>query len=438
MIFVLPLLLANIVQQLYDAVDMVVIGQFVGNSGTAGVATGAEIATLITFAANSFGSAGQIYVSQLYGAQKHKAISEVIATALIAMLTLALFFTVICFLFVDTFLNWLNCPPEAFQQAHNYMVIVSLGFPFIFGYNMICGILRGVGEAKRPLMFIVIAAISNIFMDLFLVAVIPLEAAGTAIATAAAQAVSFSAALIFLYKKRAHFGLEFTKEGFRFHKQHFLVLLKLGLPLTAQSTFIHFSILVCSSQINTYGIVASATNGIGNKVQKLINIFSNSITTGAGAMVGQNIGAQKYERVKKIVYTTLACAFTLALTGSTIGFFLPRQIFRIFSPDPEVIEFGVTYMRIAVIGFLLAPIMGSFQSVITGSGNSKLGFAIGMLDGVVLRLGISFLLANVFGLGVLGFFYGHALARLGPVVITTAYFYSGKWMTRKLLVDEAS
>lgn len=433
--FVFPLLLANVVQQLYNTVDMMVIGHWVGSQGTVGVSTGGEVATLLTFAATSFGSAAQIYVAQLYGAKDQNSISETIGTVLVFMLLAGAAVGMICIACCDLFLSWLHCPAEAFRQARSYMIIASLGLPFVFGYNGICGLLRGMGEAKRPLIFILVAAVSNIVMDLLLVVVIPLEAAGTAIATVAAQLASFLAAGLFLYEKKDQFHLEFSLRGLRIRKKHFAVLMKLGLPLTAQSAFIHFTQLICTAQINQYGLVAAATNSIGNKVQKLMNIFTASVNSGAGAMAGQNIGAKKYDRVKKIVYTTMACTACLSAVMMIAALFLPRQAFALFTKDPEVIEFGVTYLRICVIVFILSPVQGSYGAVVTGSGNVKLSFLIGLLDGVVLRLGISFALAYGVGMGVTGFFYGNALARLGPVLLSSVYFYSGRWKKRKLLTQ---
>lgn len=434
--FVVPLLLANFLQQLYNTVDMAVIGHFVGSEGTVGVSTGGEVATMLTFLATSFGSAAQIYVAQLYGAKDHKSINETIGTAVIFTMGTAVVCTVVSILFCDVMLDWLNCPVEAFEQAKAYMIVVSVGLPFIFGYNCICGILRGMGEAKRPLLFVAIAATANIFMDLLFVVVIPLEAAGTAIATVAAQFASFVAAAVFLYRKREQFELDFSLKSMRLDLHHLGVLLKLGIPLAAQSALIHFTQMICASHVNTFGLVASATNSIGNKVQKMINVFVQSVNGGAGAMVGQNLGARKIDRVKKIVYTTIGLSSVFAVISIIIAVFFPRQAFSIFTKDPEVIEFGVTYLRIAIIIFVLSPFQGSFRSVVTGSGFVQLSFFIGLLDGVILRLGISFLLAYVFDMGVIGFFYGNALARLGPILISSAYFYSGKWKTRKLLVEK--
>ena len=436
--FVLPLLLANVVQQLYNTVDMVVIGQFVGSAGSTGVSNGGEIATLITFIATSLGSAGQIYVAQLFGAKAHRGISETLSTAMVFVTALSLVTTVLCVAFCDPMLRWLNCPEEAFGQARSYMVIVSLGLPFVFGYNMVCGILRGMGEAKRPLLFITVAAVSNIVMDLLLVAIIPLEAAGTAIATVCAQLASFIASFIFLYRKREQFGLSFDRGSLKLHRHHLAVLLKLGIPLTMQTALIHFTQIICVRRINAYGMIAASTNSIGKRVGKLVNTFTSSVNQGSGAMVGQNIGAKKYDRVTSIVRTSLLCAGVCGLMAIFIAIFLPRETLGLFirHDDPNfeaIMELGVVYMHINILVFAMAPFQGAFQAVVTGCGNARLAMLGGLLDGVVLRLGISFLLAYTMNLGVRGFFYGDALAHLGPLTVSAVYYFSGKWKTYSLL-----
>ena len=431
--FVIPLLLANILQQLYNTVDMAVIGNYVGSTGTVGVSTGGEVATLLTFLATAFGSAAQIYVAQLSSAGDHRSIRQTIGTCLSFMAILSLVCAGISIVLCGAFLQWLNCPEEALSQARGYMITVSVGLPFVFGYNAICGILRGMGEAKRPLLFVAVAAAVNVVLDLLLVAWIPLGAVGTAIATVAAQCASFVAAGVFLYRKRESFEMTFARGCFRMHKEHLVILLKLGIPLAAQSALIHGTQLICARHVNAFGLVASATNSIGNKVQKLINILTNSLTSGAGAMVGQNLGARKLDRVRKTVRTTMALAAVFSGCAVIIAIFFPDQAFRLFTKDPEVIAFGRTYLRIALIVFAIAPFQGSFGAVLTGSGFTQLNFIAGVLDGVVLRLGISFLLAYGMNMGVVGFFYGNALARLGPTIVSSTYYFRGKWKTRKLL-----
>lgn len=437
-VFALPLLLANFVQQLYNTVDMVVIGQFVGSTSSTGVSNGGEIATLITFIATAFGSAGQIYVAQLFGTKNHKAINETLSTSMIFMTVMALISMVLCLVFCDQMLTWLNCPAEAFAQARGYMIVVSFGLPAVFGYNMVCGILRGMGEARRPLLFVSIAAVFNVIMDILLVAIIPLQAIGTAIATIVAEYASFIAAGVFLYRRREQFDLRFSKDSVKISKRHLVALLKLGIPLTAQSALIHLSQLICTSQINVYGLVASNANSIGNRIQKLVNIFTSSINQGAGAMVGQNLGAKKFDRVNKIVQVTFFSTAVCAAVACAIALLAPKAIYGIFirSADPNyeaILEMGVTYLRYCVIIFIFTPIQGSLQSVLTGSGNVKLNLLAGLLDGVLLRLGFSFLFAYTLHMGVEGFFLGNGLARIGPILVSGIYYFSGRWKHFDLL-----
>ena len=431
--FVVPLLLANLIQQLYNSVDTMVIGLVEGSAGTAGVSNGGEVITMLTFTATSFGSAAQIYVSQLAGAGNRKAVSETIGTMLTLMFLMSVVFTVLSICLSSPVLIWLNCPPEAFSEALSYMRIASFGLPFIFGYNALAGIMRGMGESKRPLIFIAVAATANVFLDLLLVVVFPLASAGTAIATACSEAAAFLAAAIFLCKRRKQFSFEISLDNFRMRKEHLSVILRLGIPLSTQSAFIHLTQIICTAQINTFGLVASATNSIGNKIQRLITVFITSTSSGAGAMVGQNVGAGKLERVRTIVYTTLCCTAIPGAIGAFICLFLPRQAFRLFTADQAVIELGVAYLRVTIALMVLSPVQSSYMSVLTGTGNAKLSFLAGTLDGVVLRLGFSFILAYSCGMGVLGFFMGNVLARLGPVAVSMIYYYSGKWKAFRLL-----
>ena len=433
--FMLPMLIASFIQQLYNAVDMIVIGQYVGPTGTVGVAQGGEAANMVTFIATALASASQIYVAQLFGAKKTKEISETITTAIVFTLCVSLFFAVICIVFCKPFLALINCPEEALDQASDYMIIVSLGLPFVMGYNTICGLLRGLGESKRPMIFIAISATANIFMDLLLVAVFRLEAAGTAIATIIAQMASCIAAFIYLYKKRTEFGIEFNKSSIRMNREHLRVLTRLGIPLMLSQAVIHVSMLVSHALINRFGLVASATNSIGNKVQALINIIANSISQSTSAMIAQNLGARKHSRVRQIMKVCILTALVFAIIPVTISLTMPRAAFRIFTKDAEVIELGVVFLHTCIIGFLCTPFLGVMNALTTGSGNVRLNFVALTLDSLVFRIGLSLLLAYTFNLGIVGFFLGTMIARWVPVLIQSVYFFSGKWTKTSLIKD---
>lgn len=433
--FAIPLLLANLIQQLYNTVDLIVIGQFAGSAGTVGTSAGGDLANFLTMIGMGFSGAGQVYIAQLAGAKNEQKIKNAIGTLMTIMLVGGVVLGVVGACVSKPFLHLLNTPVEAFSQATDYMIVTCLGMPFVFGYNAVCAVLRGMGESKRPLYFVTIAAVTNIVLDVFFVAILKMASLGTAIATVMAQAVSCIAGIVFMYQRREQFGFDFRLSSFKLHKEPLKVIVKLGIPKAAQTALINVSMMYCTSQVNAFGLIAAATNNIGNKIVRFSNIVTMSVDTGAAAMIGQSLGARKYERAKKVVYTALIVSGVMAALNCLLALTVPRGIFRIFSEDAEVIEFGVTFMRINVITFILAGIMGPYNAMITGDGNANLGLLIGILDGVVLRIGISVIMANVLDYGVLGYFYGNALARVAPCIITTVYFYSGRWRKRKLLVE---
>ncbi len=433
LLFAMPVVLANLIQQLYSMVDLMVVGQFVGSVGTVGVSIGGEISDLLTPIATSFAAAGQVYISQLAGAKEHKEIQTAIGTMLTFMLGMSTVFLIVTALFRTQILTLLNCPDEAFGEAMSYMLITTAGMPFIFGYNAICGVLRGLGESKKPLLFIIIAAVVNIVLDLIMVALWGWGATGTAIATVLAQIVSCLAAFFYLYLHRDQLGFEWKLSYFKLDKTTCSVLCGIGIPQAIRSCLVRFSILWVNSNVNGYGLTVSATNSVGNKIQKFLDVFSSSISQAAGAMIGQNLGARKLERAKKIVLYALGISLCFAGVICLSILVAPRALFSIFTSDQAVIEGGVTYMRIMMLHFIWSAITGSFQSMVIGSGFAALNFVIGILDGVVCKIGFSLIFVNLFGMGFTGYFWATSASRIIPGIINMIYFFSGKWKTRKLL-----
>ena len=435
--FMIPLLAANIVQQLYNTVDMIVIGHFVGSTGTVGVSIGGQAAQFLTMISMGMATGGQVYISQLSGAKQHKQINEAVGTLLSFVTVVAFALLIIGSIFSAQLVQLMGTPAEAVSEASDYMRITFLGFPFIFGYNAVCAVLRGMGDSRRPLIFIIVAAVSNIIMDLILVVGFDLASAGTAIATVLGQAMSFIFAIVFLYRRKEAFGFDFKPDSFRIRWNHLRIYLKLGLPEILRSACIQVTVIYVNRLVNAYGLVASATNSVGNKITQLANTITQSMNQGCAAMIGQNLAAGKQERAKQVVHTGLKFALSLACFNAILALTIPTRIFSIFTNDPEVIEFGRTFMKVAVCTFFLSSLMGPCQAMVTGSGFSFLNLFVGLLDGVVFRLAFSFLFANVMNMGVVGYFLASSLARLGPVLICGGYFLSGKWRTRKLLVKRS-
>jgi len=433
LLFAFPIVLTNLVQQLYSMVDLIVIGQYVGSVGTVGVNTGGEVADLLSPIAMGFSTAGQIYIAQLSGAKDEQKIKRTVGTLLSFMLSVAVVVSIAAILFCRPILGLLNCPEEALGQAAAYMIITALGTPFVFGYNAVCGILRGMGESRHPLFFILVAAVVNIVLDLLFVVVFHMEAAGTAIATTASQMGAFLAAFYFLWKERKRFDFEAKLSYFKIEKDILFVLLRLGIPQVVRSMFVRFGMLWVNSSANAYGLVVSATNSVGNKLQKFLEVFVQGIDTASASMIGQNLGAKKTDRAGKTTLCTVTAALVCAACSAVLCLLFPHQIFGIFTSDEAVISLGAVFLRIFILHFFASAVTGSFQAMVTGCGFVELGFVLGILDGVICKIGFSMLFIYVFHMGYHGLWWGVACSRILPGCICVAYYISGKWKTRKLL-----
>ncbi len=432
--FALPLIATNLIQQLYSSVDLAVIGQFTDKIGTVEVAQGSEVSDLMAPLAMAFSTAGQIYIAQLTGAGDKSKTRHTVGTLLSWMILLSVVFAVGALALRWRIMGWLNCPEEAIPGAVGYLEITALAMPAVFIYNAICSVLRGMGESKRPLLFIIVAAVVNIVLDVVLVAWFRMGAAGTAIATAASQLGSCVAACIYLYRKRSVLDLKFDRDFFKIRWEPLKIILVLGIPRVVQNIAIHFSMLYCTARVNAYGIVASATNSVGNKIQRFCNVFVMGVDGAASTMIGQNLGARKPDRCEKTIRGTLVCTMILATVTSLVGLIFSDALYGVFTKDAEVIGMGKAYMQIMVATFYCGALMGPFFAMVNGSGFASMGFVIGILD-VIFRVGISLLFEWLFHLGVYSYWWGNALCRVGPMIICMIYYFSGKWKTRKLLTE---
>lgn len=435
--FAFPIVLTNLVQQLYSMVDLIVIGQYVGSVGTVGVNTGGELADLVSPIAIGFATAGQIFIAQLAGAGNERRIKRTIGTLLSFTILLSVILAAAVIAFCRPILTLLNCPQEAFFEASSYMIITALGYPFIFGYNAVCGVLRGMGESKRPLIFILLAAIINIFLDLLLVAVFRLDAAGTAIATALSQMGAFLAAFFFMWQKRERFDFEFSLSYFKMDRDILWILIRLGIPQVVRSMFVRVGMLWVNASANSFGLIVSATNSVGNKLQKFLEVFVQGIDTASASMIGQNLGAKKIDRAGRTTLCTYAAATACAVISAAICLLIPHQIFRLFTTDESVIALGATFLRIFTLHFFASALTGSFQAMVTGCGFVELGFLLGLLDGLICKIGFSLLFMYVFQMGYIGLWCGVACSRILPGCICVAYYISGRWKTRRLLTEDS-
>ena len=429
--FSLPLFLSGLLQLVYNMVDMIVVGNFVGTEGLSAVAIGGEVLMLITFVAMGFSNAGQILISRYVGAKRNDLVGEMVGTLFTLLEGLAVIIMVIFLFTYQGIIAWLNTPEEIWEYTRQYSITCVYGVVFIYGYNLVSAILRGMGDSKHPFMFIAIASVINVVLDILFVGPLKMGPRGAALATVIGQAASFFFALRLLYKNRAQIHFDFHPKHFRIGKNVIRNLLSLGIPMVIQSAAITFSMLFVNSYINTYGTVAVAVTGVARKLENMIGVVSQAISSAGGAMVSQALGARKTERVPKIVFHAMWIVAIPAAVFALITLFRPDLLFGLFSQDPAVLTMAISYVPIAMIQYLGCVLRPPNFALINGSGNSKLNLAVALLDGIFTRIGLSLLLGVTFGLGIRGFWYGNALSGLVPFLIGTAYLLSGRWKTYK-------
>lgn len=427
--FAFPLFVSNALQAVYNIVDMIVVGQFIGGTGMSAVSIGGDVLHLLTFVAMGFSSAGQVLVARDVGAGRMEDVRHTIGTMFTFLLGVALLISVGCFFIRHQLLGWLNTPAESYAFTMDYTVTCLVGLAFIYGYNIVSAILRGMGDSRRPFMFIAIAAVLNLILDLVLVAWLDLKVFGAALATVVSQAASFVFALIYLYRHRENFGFDFRLSSFAIHGAALRKLVALGVPMAIQSAAINLSKIVLTSWINLHGVVYSALSGIYNKVNMMIGIVSNSFTTAGSSMVGQNLGARKYERVPVILRTVLVCGLIISGVCSLAMILFSQQIFDLFTTDAAVLAVAHILVVPTVLNFFGSATRSMSFSLINGSGNTRLNFAVALIDGMISRIGIAALLGFGLGMGCQGFWYGDALAGFMPMVIGMCYYLSQKWRT---------
>ena len=434
--FALPFMASNALQVLYSTIDMIIVGKYVGTAGLSAVSQSSLILNFATMVCLGFSNGGQVLVAQALGAGKRKEMSEIIGTLFSLILFIALILSAGFLIGRTWILHIMNIPAESYDMAMDYLVICALGLIFTAGYNMISAVLRGMGDSKRPFLFIGIASVVNLVLDILFTGIMGMGVAGAALATIIGQAVSFVFSLYFLYKNKEAFGFDFKKESFKVKKKYAKMIMELGTPMAIQSGCINLSMMFVNSLVNNVGVVASATFGVGVRIDDIVNKISQGIQYAAMPMISQNIAAGQQKRTKEVVRYAWVYAAALTVVFMVIYLSCGKQLFMLFSDDPLVHEMSGTFIRAILWMFPAMAIMRGSNAFIQGIGNARLSMVLSLLDGVVLRIGLSWLFGIVLEWGFFGFVLGYGLAPYGCGVPGLIYFLSGRWQKRKVLAED--
>ena len=432
--FAVPFLLSNLLQAFYSVADMIIVGRLCGTHGITGVNIGSQINILVTGAAFGLAVGGTVLIAQYGGAKKFDEQRKTVGTLFTAYMILSVIFTAVMLLLGTTLLDLLKTPQVAYTEAENYYNICMAGLVFMFAYNVISAILRGMGDSKRPLYFVIIATIVNIIFDIILVGPFKMGAAGAAYATIGAQALSVVLSLIYLAKN--HFFSGFHKSDFKIDKEKMKMLLKLGLPTSVQQIVVSFSFLTLTALINSLpnADIASACQGIGGKVNSFAILPALAMSSAVSSMAGQNIGAGEYARAKKTMTTGMGIAFAISVFVFAIVQVIPGPIISLFDTNPEVIATGANYMRFIALDYIFVPFVFCMNGLAIGAGYSNFALFNAFFSSILVRVPFAYLVVYFTELGFNGIGLATGLASLASVIVGIIFVCSNKWKNPKIRI----
>lgn len=435
LLFALPFMASNALQVFYALVDMVIVGNFVGSYGLSAVSVASQITTFSTMLCLGFSTGGQVYIAQLTGVGQKERINRTIGTMFASLALLAGVFTLTILILRTPILQLMHTPPESFSMALDYLTICGVGTVFTFGYNIVSAVLRGMGDSRHPFLFILIASVVNLLLDIVFTGGLGWGVSGAATATIIGQGVSFLFAILYLYKNRGAFGFDFRRDSFKIQPDILKTLSGLGIPFAIQSCAINISMIFVNSLVNQAGVHASAAFGVGVKLDDIVTKVSQGIMHAASPMIGQNFAAGKRDRIKKIVKWTFL--ITAAMYTVFVLIYIPfcKEMFGLFTHAPEVIALAPVFVSAIVWSFPGLAVMRAMGSFVQGIGNAKLMMVLGILDGFAARILLSYTIGIVLGLGLYGFILGYGLACYAFAIPASLYFFSGVWKNRRSLVE---
>ena len=382
--FSIPLMLSGILQLMFNAVDIIVVGRFAGSESLAAVGSTTALINVFTnlFIGISLGS--NVLAARYYAAGKEREMSETVHSSLTLALISGILMAFAGLFFSRTALEWMGTPDDVIDLAALYMKIYFIGMPFFMLYNYGAAILRAVGDTKRPLLFLVVSGLVNAGLNMILVICFHMAVEGVAIATVISQLLSCIMVLICLYRTQGCYQFRFSKLGLK--SIYVLQIFQVGIPAGIQSTVINFSNVLLQSSVNSFGSVAMAGYTAANNIFGFLYTSVNSVTQACMSFTSQNYGAGKTKRMDRVLIDCLilSCAFSLTM-GCCAWFFGP-QLLRIYTESSAVISCGVEILSFTTVTYFLCGIMDLIPGALRGMGRSAVPMILSIIGTVGTRI----------------------------------------------------
>ena len=384
LLFALPVFLSQLFQQLYNAADALVVGQFLGTESLGGVAASGSLIFLLTSFFDGTAVGAGIIISRYFGAKDAEKVSKAIHTNIAFGLVSGVFLSVFGVTFTPVFLRWMNTDASLLPNAIEYLRYYFMGNIAMIMYNICRSIMNAVGDSKRPLFYLIFSSVLNVLLDLLFIGVFRFGVWSAAVATVISQATSVILCFAYLLKRGKIFSVSLKK--IRFHKDMLLEILRFGLPTGVQNSVVGFANVIIQSQINSFGGFATTAYGVNNKIEGFgflpITSFSMALTT----FVGQNLGAKQYDRVKKGARFGIIGGIVVAEIIGVIVFFSAPYLVRIFDKTPEVISLAIKLMHTTALFYFLLAFSHCVAAICRGAGKSFVPMIIMLCIWCVLRV----------------------------------------------------
>jgi len=423
--FAIPFIISNLIQSLYNVIDMIIVGQFSGTASMSGVNIGGQATLLVTNIVVGLCAGATVLIGQYKGSGARKELEESIATLFTTLLIAAVILTVAMIVLRVPLLRAINTPEEAFDEANDFLLITALGTIFIFGYNAFSAVMRGMGDSRSPLIFVAIACGITVVLDLLFVALLGMRAAGAALATIIAQAISMILCIVY-FKKNA-FPFDFKLKSFTFHKKRLRMLMKIGIPTSVQNVVVNLSFLFLTALVNSWGVTASAALGAVGKFNSFAILPAIAMSASVAAMSAQNIGAGQEKRALRTMQYGILIAAGMSFSIFALTRLFPTQILEIFADDPGMIEAGLIYLNVFSYDYILAPFLFCINGLFIGAGHTTFSLLNGIMSSLLVRVPAAYLLGMVAGMGLAGVGLGAPLASGAALIVAVIFFLSGKW-----------
>lgn len=391
--FAVPVLGALILQAAYGAVDLIVVGWFGDAASISAVGTGSGFMQMVTFIITSLAMGSTVIIGQHIGEQKPKEAGNTVGTTILLFVIIGIIMTTILELFAGKIVGLLQVPAESVDKTILYLRICSAGILVIIAYNVISGVLRGVGNANLPFLFVGIACVVNIIGDLLLVGACKLDVAGAALATVLAQLVSVILSAVIIQKQKL--PISFSLAQCRIYARELKKILNIGVPIAIQETMVQISFLVINSIINQMGLMPSAGYGIAQKIISFIMLVPSSVMQSVSAFVAQNIGAGQKDRAWKGFLTAMAAGCAAGTVIFFIGFFGGGALSSVFTGDKEVIAQSADYLRGFSADCILTCVLFSSIGYFNGRGRSIPVMLQGISSAFCIRIPVSIFMSRL-------------------------------------------